>query len=344
MVMLENLVSGLRNSSKAEQFGYQKDCEIFAIEIAKALGMNLDPELDTASPLTMYGASVEAAFRYVEAGFPIQPCPSMTMGSEGPTTLAGAIVLATAMMMAWVVLAQSLRPGTPISIQHGQKPMDMQRGSPRFGSPEYALTGAMMNQMLRKYGIPSCPGSGFTSTSKTIDYQVGYQKSMGALLSAMSGGNLLIFQGGSSSELMYNPVLSILDDDVAGWIGHFIEGVTVNDETLAVDLINQVGPIPGHYLSTEHTRKWWRKEQYFPKVTDVESYPVWIRSGKKDALALAKERMEQILATHTPKPLTAEQEQTIEEIMQEARQYYRDKGLLSDEAWATYFRTLGSPA
>jgi trimethylamine--corrinoid protein Co-methyltransferase len=91
----------------------------------------------------------------------------------------------------------------------------------------------------------------------------------------------------------------------------FLEGVTVSDETLAIDLINQVGPIPGHYLSTEHTRKWWRKEQYFPKVTDIESYPVWVRSGKKDALALAKERMEQILATHKPKPLTAEQEQAV---------------------------------
>jgi trimethylamine:corrinoid methyltransferase-like protein len=81
MVMLENLASGLRNSSKAEQFGYQKDCEIFAIRMAQALGINLNPELDSASPLTIYGGAVEAAFRYVEAGIPIQPCSSMTMGS-----------------------------------------------------------------------------------------------------------------------------------------------------------------------------------------------------------------------------------------------------------------------
>ena len=58
-----------------------------------------------------------------------------------------------------------------------------------------------------------------------------------------------------------------------------------------VDLINQVGPIPGHFLSTAHTREWWRKEQFIPQAADLEAYPVWVKSGKKDALTLAKERM-----------------------------------------------------
>jgi trimethylamine--corrinoid protein Co-methyltransferase len=342
MVMLENLVSGLRHSTKAQQFGYQKDCEIFAIQIAEALEINLNPELDSASPLTIYGGAVEAAFRYVEAGIPIEPCSSMTMGSEGPATLAGAMVLAVAVVMAWAVLAQLIKTGAPMSIQHGLKPMDMRRGSARFGSPEYALTGAMMNQMLRRYGIPSCPGSGFTSLSKKIDYQVGYEKSLGALISALSGGHLQIFQGGSSAELLYHPALSILDDDVAGWIGRFLEGVTVTDETLAIDLINQVGPIPGHYLSTAHTREWWRKEQFLPQAADLEAYPVWVRSGKKDALALARERMEQILVTHQPEPLTADQEQAVVDILREAREYYRTKGLIADEAWSGYVEALES--
>lgn len=342
MVMLENLASGLRYSSKAEQFGYQKDCEIFAIQMAQALGINLNPEVDTASPLTIYGGAIEAAFRYIEAGIPIQPCASMSMGAEGPVTHAGAMVLATATVMAWTVLTQLIKPGAPLSIQHGQKPMDMKRGSPRFGAVGYALTGAMMNQMLRKYQIPSCPGSGFTSLSKKIDYQVGYEKSLGALISALSGANLQIFQGGSCAELLYHPVLSILDDDVAGWIGRFLEGVTVTDETLAIDLINQVGSIPGHYLSTAHTREWWRKEQFIPKVADMEAYPVWIRSGKKDALALAQERMEEILATHKPKPLATDQEQAVEDILKEARDYYTKKGLISDEEWADYMKALNS--
>ena len=95
------------------------------------------------------------------------------------------------------------------------------------------------------------------------------------------------------------------------------------DETLAINLIEQVGPIPGNFLTTEHTRKWWKKEQFIPRAADRESYPEWIKKGKKDALALAKERVEEILATHEPEPLTPEQDMAIDEILEEARRYYR---------------------
>jgi trimethylamine--corrinoid protein Co-methyltransferase len=340
MVMLENLASGLRYSSKAEQFGYQQDCELFAIQMAQALGVNLNAELDSASPLTLYGGAVEAAFRYVRTGIPIEPTISINMGSEGPATRAGSLLLGVAMVMAWAVVTQLIKPGAPMSIQQGNGPMDMRRGSTLFGTADGALSSVMMNQMLRRYGIPSCASAGFSSNSKKIDYQAAYEKGMGALIDALSGCHLEIFQGGSGGELLYHPVLSILDDDVAGWIGRFLEGVTVTDETLAIDLINQVGPIPGHYLSTAHTREWWRREQWLPQSADLEAYPVWLRSGKKDALALAKERMDEILETHKPTPLTPDQEQAIEDILAEARQFYRDRGAISDAEWSEYMRAL----
>ncbi len=343
MVMLENLASGLRHSSKAQHFGYQKDCEIFAIKMAKALGINLNCEMDTAFPLTISHASLEAAWRFIEADCPIMPCMGITMGAEGPATFAGATVLAIAATMAWVVLSQLIKPGAPVLIEHGLKPMDMTRGSPRYGGVEHALTTSMMNQLLRRYQIPSCPSAGFTSLSKKFDYQAAFEKSTGALISALSGGNILFIHGGSSVELLYHPVLAILDDDVAGWIGRYLEGVSVTDETMAIDLINQIGPIPGHYLGTAHTREWWQKEQFLPKTADLEAYPVWIESGKKDALELAKERMAQILDTHEPIPLTPGQETAVEEILIEARGYYRDKGLISEDEWGEYMKMIGEP-
>jgi trimethylamine--corrinoid protein Co-methyltransferase len=340
MVMLENLASGLRHSSKAEQFGFQKDCSIFAIQIALALGITLEAELDTVSPLTIFHDTLDAAYRYVKAGIPIQPTVSVTMGSEGPVTKAGSIVISVAMVMAWAVISQLIRPCAPISIQHGNGPMHMRTGGVLFGTVEGALTSAMMNQMLRRYGIPSCASAGFSSNSKKIDFQVGYEKALGALIDALSGAHLEIFQGGSRGELCYHPVLSILDDDVAGWIGRFLAGVTVADDTLAIDLINQVGPIPGYYLATAHTRRWWRQEQWLPQSADLEAYPVWVRSGKKDAVALARERMEAILASHHPEPLAPGQEQALGGILGEARTFYRDRGLISDQDWSTYMNTL----
>jgi trimethylamine--corrinoid protein Co-methyltransferase len=343
MGLLENLASAIRYSSKTQVAGNIKDTEIFAIKMAKAVGIDLLPEIDTGSPLTIYEGAIEAAWRYIEAGIPITPAQSSTMGSEGPATYAGAVVLATAILMGWVVITQMIKPGAPMAYHHGIGPMDMRRGSPIMGTAGEAVGTVMMNQMLRRYGIPSWCTAGFASNSKKFDYQAGYEKSMPTLMSCLSGGHLMLFQGGSSVELLYHPVLSILDDDIAGWIGRFLEGVTVNDVTLAIDLINQVGPIPGHYLSTAHTREWWQKEQYLPKAADLEAYPVWIKSGKRDAVALAKERMEEILATHEPTPLTAEQDQAIEDVLFEARKYYRDQGYISDSEWEEYRKVMGSP-
>ena len=69
---------------------------------------------------------------------------------------------------------------------------------------------------------------------------------------------------------------------------------------------------------------------------------MWIKSGKKDAVALASEKMEQILATHEPLPLTAKQEQAVEDVLIEARDYYRDRGLISDSEWDEYRKVIGS--
>lgn len=340
MTFLEALASGFRYSGKAQHYGYQKDCEVFAIRMAQALGVNLEPEVDTANPLTIYGGSVEATFQYVEAGFPVQPCAGLNMGGEAPATLAGALVQLTATIMGWVTLIQLIRPGAPVSIQAGNKPMDMRRGSPLFGSVVYSMNSIAINQMMRHYQIPMCCVSGFTSTSKKIDYQAGYERAMGALVSALSGGNLQIFHGGSGSELLYNDELAILDDDIAGWIGYMLQGINVSDETLAIDLINEVGPIPGHFLSTAHTREWYKQENFFPKSADQEAYPVWLKEGKKDALELAKERKQDILTNHTHVKLSEDQDKAIEDILDEARQYYKDKGMISEAEWETYMIAL----
>jgi trimethylamine--corrinoid protein Co-methyltransferase len=342
MAVLENLASAIRYSSKTQVAGNIQDSEVFAIKMAKAVGTDLLPEIDMAAPLTIYHGAIEAAYRYIEAGVPITPALSIAMGSEGPVTMAGSVVVAVAMTMAWVVISQLIKPGAPMALHHGIGPMDMQRGNVVLGTPTEATTSVMMNQMLRRYGVPAWCTAGFASNSKKFDFQAAYEKALPTLVSALSGGHVFLFQGGSAIELLYHPVLSILDDDVAGWIGRFLEGVSISEETLAIDLINEVGPIPGHYLSTAHTREWWRKEQWLPKAADLEAYPVWLRSGKKDALALARERMESILATHKPKPLTPEQERAVEDVLSEARRFYRDRGTITDEEWSTYMRTLES--
>jgi trimethylamine--corrinoid protein Co-methyltransferase len=342
MGLLENLASGLRYSSKTQVAGNIKDSEIFAIKMAKAVGTDLFPEIEHAAPLTVQKGGVMAAYRYMEADIPIVPALSVNMGASGPATMAGAVLLMVAEMMGWVVLTQLYKSGAPLAFHHGASPPDMRNGNKLIGVPSRGITTVMMNQMLRRYEIPIWSNTGFASNSKKIDFQAGFEKSCGTLVSALAGGHVHLYQGGSSLELLYSSELAVMEDDVAGWIGHLLEGAEINAETLAIEVINQVGPIPGHYLGTAHTRENWRKENYFPQVTDVEPYASWASSGKKDMLDRAKEKVEEILATHKPLPLTAEEDQAVEDVLVEARDYYRKNNTISDEEWSVYMEELDS--
>lgn len=93
-----------------------------------------------------------------------------------------------------------------------------------------------------------------------------------------------------------------------------MQGVEVTDETLAIDLISQVGHAP-HFFEEELTKKRWKLEQYVPNSADRLTYPEWLEQGKKSALDYAKERMEKILATHEPTRLSLEQEQIVDNML-----------------------------
>ena len=149
-----------------------------------------------------------------------------------------------------------------------------------------------------------------------------------ALLTAMSGTDVVELHGAIYGELTWHPIQAVIDEDVANWIGRFMGGVNVSDETLAIDLIKEVGPIPGFYLEQPHTRKWWRQEQFIPKVADREAYQEWLRKDKKDTIALARARVDDIIAKYEPKPLSPEQDREMDKILEEARRYYTDKGLM----------------
>ena len=340
MAITEGLALKIRYCSKQMVEGYSNDCEMFNIRLVQATGGELWVGAACQAPLAWSNDAVLAVRRTIEAGFPVGVVDGNAYGATAPATLAGSLVVCNAELMSMIVLVQLLSPGHRIRAGHFAFPQDMRSGSPAFGDIGCSISNVMFNQMWRRYGVPMSNGLPGYPSSKSIDYQTGYEKGMAALASAISGASLICFQGGVSGELSAHPVQGILDDDVAGMVGRFIEGAEVNDETLALELIEEVGPVPGHYLNKAHTRKWWKGEQYVPAVADRLSYPEWLRTGKKKAIDYAKERMEQILATHKPMPLTAEQEQTIEDILKEAREYYRAKGLVSEAEWTEYMKAL----
>jgi len=343
MQMLEGDAANFRNSSMPLHCNYGKDCEKFAIEMAKALdAVNLGV-VGVSPPLTYQEDACKSAFRNIEAGFPLYIQSGATYGATAPATIAGATITNNAELMGGIVLAQLTKPGTGILVSDFGFPQNMRSGHPAFGQIGSSLHQVMFNQIWRRYKIPVGNHSTGLSSSKKIDYQCGYEKAILCLLSLLSGANEIAFHGCVYGELSFHPIQLILDDDVVGMIGRFLEGVEVSDETLAIDLINEVGPIPGTYLTKEHTRKWWKKEQFVPKAADSLTYPEWMEENKKDCIEYAKKRMKEIIETYKPKPLSDNDEDAIENILEEARRYYRERGEISDKEWDAYKKDLESP-
>jgi len=204
--------------------------------------------------------------------------------------------------------------------------MDMRTSVPILGAIEKGIAGMGFAQMWRHYGIPSwCKAS---TDAKTPDYQCGYEKALSSMIQTLAGPSVFCSAGSVYDELLWSPVVLVMDNDMYGSIGRVLKGIDVTEETLAVDLIKKVGPVPGHYLNTAHTRAWWRHELFMPALADKLSHPEWIQAGSKTIVQKAKERVQEILATHEPTPLPEDQAKAIDEILEEATSYYKQKGML----------------
>ena len=250
------------------------------------------------------------------------------MDAFHPITIAGATVSHNAELLPIIVLLQSIKPGSGIIANNFVSGMNMKTGDLNFGTSAIALHQMAYNQIWHDhYKIPiNNTGSAF-SNSKMIDYQTAAEKLPVAMCSALSGANLIVLHGGITGELAYNPLLAVIDDDVAKTIGRIVESFDVTDSLIGLDTIKQVG-IGGTFLGTKQTRTLWQTEDYMPKLYDKTTYQEWEDTGKKTVIELAKERMEEILATHKPDPLTDQQEKDVENILKEATEYYKKKGLL----------------
>ena len=324
MAILESIAMKMRFSSKHQFTCYSKGSEVFTIQMAQAVGVEVTGTITASPPLTWDENAVNVARRMVEAGFPVATVDGYTLGGTGPATVAGTVAVSNAQHLSMIVLVQLLHPGHPISVGHFACPMNMASGSPIFGEICSSLSNAMWNQMWRWYGVPRGNGSPGYVSSKLMDYQAGYEKAVAALIAAQSGANYILLHLGVSGELTAHPVQAILDNDLAGMIGRFIQGEEVNAETIALELIEEVGPIPGHYLNRAHTRQWWKREQFIPQCADRLTYPDWLNTGKRSALDYARKRFEEIIATHRPELPSDSQDEAIERVLEDARAHYRN--------------------
>ena len=265
------------------------------------------------SPLQITPGYAPLALFAAEKGLPVVVGLSAIAGGTAPVTLAGAMVQAQAELLTMLLLSQLKREGTPVIFHTaGPIPMDMSAMTASYGSPEFALFMGSMTEMAHYYGVPVFSFAG-CSDSKCFDEQASMEGALTMFISAIAGGNLIHDVGYIESGLTSSFEMLVVMDEMAGYVKRMLGGIEVNPESLALDVIDRVGP-GGEYLTDEYTLKHFR-ENWAPKLLDRSSYGTWCERGGRTLGQRAHERVLELLETYQAKPLDEDTRARISEIV-----------------------------
>jgi trimethylamine--corrinoid protein Co-methyltransferase len=222
-------------------------------------------------------------------------------------------VEANAEFLSGAVISQLAVPGAPLVYGGSPSAFDMRHCTARLGAVEAVMAACAFAEMGKRYGVPTHGYLGL-SDSKAVDAQSSYESGMGILLAAMARVNVVSGPGMQASENCQSLEKLVIDDELCGAAYRLIEGITVDEDTLAADVISKVGP-GGHFLAERHTRDHHMKERHMPGgVIDRLSPDAWTKAGMKDATQRAREIADKTLRDHAPKPLPSESEERLETV------------------------------
>ncbi len=273
-----------------EQLAADKTSSVYAI-------------INTNSPLQYDTPMAMGVIEMARHGQPTLITPFSLAGATMPVSLAGAMALSNAEMLAGLCLAQLARPGAPVVNGAKTTAVDMHTGAPGFGWPEFCKAIQMGGQMSIRYGIPY-RASNF-NCSPAADAQAAYE-SQASIWSAIGcGTNLLMHAAGwLEGGLCSSFDKFVLDIEMLQMMVSFLDPVEVTPETLALDEIAEVGP-GGFYFGTAHTIAEYKKAFYHPLISSTRNHGSWVEAGSKDATRRAHELWKQVLREFEPPPMDA---------------------------------------
>ena len=260
------------------------------------------------SPLQIEGENIEAGLEAADAGLPICFYVMPGPGSTGPATLAGSVAVGVAEALAGNTIIQAYRKGTAYVFSCGMANMDMKTSTRAGGGPEHGLTSAAYTQIAHSLGFPSLAG-GFVTTSKEPDEQCAYEKFASAVTPILAGADMIAGIGLLEDCRTIWLEQLVIDGEIAMIIKRMAEGIEVNEDTLAMDVIQKVG-IGKDYLGQRHTMEHFRTEHFIPIVSDRTSFDTWVSKGSKSLMDRAGEEVRRIFKEHTVDPVRSEVAET----------------------------------
>jgi len=272
-----------------------------------------------AEPISPLQHAWEAATKLILAAkkaLPVVYTPCVMAGGTVPATLAGILVQGIAESLSGLVLNQSTREGAPFIMGGVFTIMDMSTTIFSYGSPEFDLLMASLADMAHYMKLPMFGTAGCTD-SCIPDEQAGIEGAMSVMMTALSGPNLNHDVGyveyGSTSSLE----MLTMANDMIGMARRLVKGIKFDDERLALDLIDQVGP-GGNFQTADATDKFYGQEYHTPQLINRQSFEQWQAAGGKGLAAAANERVKDIILNYQPDPLPADIQKKIRAVVDRA--------------------------
>jgi trimethylamine---corrinoid protein Co-methyltransferase len=284
------------------------DCEAIVAMAAAAAGgqesLRLNPTLllysEPSTPLRHSETATGKLLYMAEMGLPVVHSPAPMMGGTAPVTLAGGLALGNAEVLSGLVMHQLKRPGAPFVYGQGLHHMDMRTMISVYGAPEYQLARVLVMELARFYGLPSWGYAGH-SDSCAMDEQAAIDSAFSVLIALQTGTNLAHDVGYLEAGLTTSPEMMVLTAENISMMRAFMQGITLDAEALAVDVIHEVGP-GGNFLAEEHTLKHFR-EMWEPQLMSRQRMDDWVQDGKKRLGERLREKTISIIEDHAPDPL-----------------------------------------
>ena len=328
-VDVNRFYAGLNNTTKHVMGGpYTREGVLNVIEMAEEIvgGKEMLREkpiisfiILIISPLKIDDTYGEMLIEIAQKGIPLAIPTEPQCGSTAPVTLAGNLVLFGAETLAGVTLAQLVNPGTPVLCGYVGTTADMRTLDYVSGATEMGLLNAAAAQLAHYWQLPFYATGGM-SDSKIPDVQSGYERALNLLPVALAGANFIHDAAGLiefALTVAYEQY--VIDNEIIGMVMRALRGIEVSEETLALEVIDKVGP-GGNFLAEPHTVAHMRSEFFFPKLSDRSNREKWLAEGGKDARQRAREIAINILATHKPLAIPGEVDKEIRSLVKGLRE------------------------